>query len=113
MTWQPKPIDVDDAEALASLTAHAAHRNNPFAYRLECPKCGSQVWPQQMIDVRALPEALTHGDAYRCDGCLSRWLRDARQVDGMALDPLRLITLLGAPPDVLTAYNENHPDLRR
>ena len=110
MTWQPTPIDVDDPVALAMLKAYPVHSANPFAYRLECPKCGSQVWPQQMVDVRDLPAELTQGDAYRCDGCLSRWLREGREVGGVPLTPLALITLLGAPADVREAYTVNHAE---
>jgi hypothetical protein len=95
MTFLAKHIDVNNADHMALVKAHAVHPDNPFAFRLECQLdgCANQVWPSQLYDVRQFPGGLSRGASFACDGCVERWIR---QPD-FPLDIPALMRAHGAP----------------
>lgn len=108
MAFEAKFIDVTDAAEMAKVVAVAAHRANPFIYRLICPieTCHNAVWPSQLYDVRAMNFQHAAGVDYACDGCVSDWLR-RRDVD---LTPETLMAAHGATESEIAAWQQKCAD---
>lgn len=61
-----------------TLEVRDIHGNGRIDVR--CP-CGAWVHPAVVLDVSALPDALTNGEEWACDNCWNGWKRERRDID--------------------------------
>ena len=55
-----------------------------------------------LTDVKKLPNTLTGGASWACDGCIQGWIRDVRPMAlGKAVCEAHLAEAFGAPADVV------------
>ena len=65
----------------------------------KCPCCGASKLPQCLVDVSGLPDGLTGGFDYACDGCWTMWIETGKMMDGDPLTRKRWVAALGAPQE--------------
>lgn len=62
----------------------------------KCPCCGASKLPACLVDVSGLPDELTGGFDYACDGCWTQWIETGETMNGEALTRKRWVAALGA-----------------
>lgn len=60
--------------------------------------CRSIVQTWRMVDVRSLPDNITRGEKFACDGCWTRWIRERKLTKSDWLE------LLGAPAELVAKF---------
>lgn len=67
----------------------------------QCVGCGTWKHPAVHVDVRALDDELTGGQAFACDGCWNGWILRGRTLGGEKLSRRLWIEAHGAPREFL------------
>ena len=76
-------------------------------HHAECPCCNTMTERFRLIDVSALPAAITGGNKWACDGCWTRWERENHTLpDGRVFDEAVMYELMGAPSGLVSEVRE-------